>query len=154
MTAPPCSGCGWEALQTFRFQSDARDSLRTFRFQCGGALVSYQRLQNESKMTASMAHWACPFPCQLPTPSRAAQLQSRSQHILKQKSTNSSATAQRRISESMPRAFGMAKIFGRFKKAPVSCGRVFPKEGMAGNPRRWNSFQAWYTVGRIQISSL
>ena len=28
------------------------------------------------------------------------------------------------------------------------------KGKMAGNPRRWNSFQAWYTVGRIQISSL
>ena len=43
------SGCGWDTLENFRFQSGARNSLRTFRFQCSGALESYHRLQNDSK---------------------------------------------------------------------------------------------------------
>ena len=44
------SGCGWETLQTFRFQSDARDSLRIFQFEFGETLDSYHRFNNESNM--------------------------------------------------------------------------------------------------------
>ena len=33
LRSPISSGCGWEGLQTFQFQTDARHSLQTFRFQ-------------------------------------------------------------------------------------------------------------------------